>query len=161
MLRPLFDAATTAFFPQIIEVNNNEFPYAPSPTHQRARLSVAVKCAHKRQMMIVKRIFGRIFNLPKKVETQSPPTDNRFQKVRESATLTIFQYKKYTVVAGFAWYQAPSISSNITMKLPCSAVILASAVACAHGQASSFDFVARHYFPAGYKEGTTSGVPDQ
>jgi len=24
----------------------------------------------------------------------------------------------------------------------------------------SFDFVARHYYPAGYAEGTTEGVPD-
>lgn len=27
--------------------------------------------------------------------------------------------------------------------------------------ATSFDFVARHYFPAGYKIGTAEGVPDQ
>jgi hypothetical protein len=36
---------------------------------------------------------------------------------------------------------------------------LTSALAAAHSNVD-FDFVAREYIPAGYKEGTTTGVPD-
>jgi hypothetical protein len=36
---------------------------------------------------------------------------------------------------------------------------LTSALAPAHASLD-FDFVAREYIPAGYKEGTTAGVPD-
>jgi len=45
------------------------------------------------------------------------------------------------------------------MKLGAAAAAFCSVATTAN--ALSFDFVSRHYFPAGYKDGTTEGKPDQ
>ena len=50
--------------------------------------------------------------------------------------------------------------SSTTMMTIFFAVALTSGLGV-NAAASSFNFVARHYFPAGYSNGTSEGVPEQ
>jgi len=57
--------------------------------------------------------------------------------------------------------KADQTLTTATMKFATTALVLLATSTWGVVDAASFDFVARHYFPAGYEAGTTEGVPDQ
>lgn len=89
------------------------------------------------------------------------PVRHGTQSLTESS-VNLTRYEKF--VCGFAGGLIQIHTKTLSMQLPiviAAAIALALCPVTANAAAARLEFVARHYFPAGYQKGTTEGIPDQ